>query len=181
MSWASPTPGPGVADLGVRGDHQEVAAERHVRATGHAEAVDLAHDGRGAVEQRHEAADVAAHHPEVDHRIPGARRVVVGGDGGWRGRRTRRPQIWLIRGVTHPLGRVDEVIAAAEALAVAREQDHLDRGVEVGVLHGLLELDDQLTRDAVAPVGPVERDAGDAVGGRVRECSRFVHARILLR
>ena len=68
-----------VADLGVLGDHEQVRAERHVGAARDAEAVHLADDRLAAVEQAHEAADVAAHHRVVDHRVPRARR-----DRGWR-------------------------------------------------------------------------------------------------
>ena len=68
-----------VADLGVVGDHQQVAAQREVGPAGDAEAVDLADHRRRALEQRHERADVARHHRVVDHRVPRAARVVVGG------------------------------------------------------------------------------------------------------
>ena len=63
-----------VADLGLVLDHEQVRAERHVGAAGDAEAVHHADDGLARVEEAHEAADVAAHHRVVDHRVPGAAR-----------------------------------------------------------------------------------------------------------
>ena len=48
------------------------------------------------------------------------------------------------------LGRLDQVVAAAEALAVARQRDHVDGGVEVRALDALGQLPRHGKRDPVA-------------------------------
>ena len=60
------------------------------------------------------------------------------------------------------LGALDEVVAAAEALAVAGQRDHVDGRVEVRALHALGQLARHRERDPVAALGPVERDPRDA-------------------
>ena len=64
------------------------------------------------------------------------------------------------------LGRRDEVVAAAEALAVAGERDHVDLRVEVGPLDARGELARHLEGDPVAALGPVERDPRDPARSR---------------
>src|SRR5262249_27956949 len=59
----APDPGRRIADLGIGGDDQQVAAQRHVRPPADAEAVHLADHRLGAVKKGHESADMSAHHP----------------------------------------------------------------------------------------------------------------------
>jgi hypothetical protein len=137
--------------------------------------VDLADDRRRGLEERHEGLDVARHHGVVDQRVPGPARVVVGGHDGGIQRRAggrRRGRV----SPAEPLGRVDEVIAAAEALAVARQQDHVHVGIEVGALHARRQLVDQPPRQAVAALRAVQRDAGDPVAGLI---GHRLHGRLL--
>ena len=130
----SPDPSGRVADLRPVLDHQQVGAESHVGAARDAVAVHLA-DGRLVrAEQAHEAAQVAAHHLVVDHRVPGALGVVVRRhhrriNGG-----TRR-DIALSELVGHPaLSRGDEVVAAAEPAPVPGERDGVHLRVQVAAL-----------------------------------------------
>jgi hypothetical protein len=146
----APDAGGRVADARVVGDHQQVGAERHVGAARDAEAVHLADDGLVRIEQAHEAAQVAAHHLPVDHRVPRLRRVVVGD---------------LL------LCELDQVVAPAEALPGPCQRDHVHRAVEVGLLDAVRQLAWHRERDPVAALRPVEGDAGDAavdlVGNRL--------------
>src|SRR5918997_2666578 len=138
----APDAGRRVADAGVVGDHEQIGAERHVGAARDAEAVHLADHGLVRAEQAHETAQVAAHHLPVHDRVPRLGRVVVRQRAG--------------------LGELDQVVAAAEPLARARERDHVDGGVEVGLLHAIGQLARHGERDAVAALGPVKRDPGNA-------------------
>jgi hypothetical protein len=137
-----------VADAGVVGDHEQVGAQRHVGAARDAEAVDLADDRLLAVEQAHEAAHVAAHELVIQHRVPRLRRIVVLG---------------LVLGV------LDQVVAAAEALALARQCDHMHVAVEVRLLDALGQLARHREGDAVAALRPIERDPRDPAGDLVAE------------
>jgi hypothetical protein len=67
------------------------------------------------------------------------------------------------------LGRGDEVVAAAEAGAVAGEGDRVDLGVEVGPLDALSQLDRHPRGDPVPPLRPVQGDASDPVARLIRE------------
>ena len=69
-----------------------------------------------------------------------------------------------------------EVVAAAEALAVAGERDHVHGGIEVRALDARGELARRGERDAVAALGPVQRDARDRAR-RPRRSSSQLHAR----
>jgi hypothetical protein len=60
------------------------------------------------------------------------------------------------------LGELHEVVAAAEALAGAGQRDHVNGRIEVRPLDALDQLARHLEGDAVAPLGAVEGDAGDA-------------------
>ena len=70
------------------------------------------------------------------------------------------------------LGVLDQVVAAAEALAVAGQRDDVHVGIEVGLFHAGRQLARHLHGDAVTALGAVERDArdpaGDLVGERLR-------------
>ena len=70
------------------------------------------------------------------------------------------------------LGRCHQVVAAAEARAVARQRDHVHLGVEVRPLDAGRELARHLEGDAVAALGPVEGDARDAAVALVGHRSR---------
>jgi hypothetical protein len=115
----APDAGRRIADARVVCDHEQVGAERHVGAAGHAEAMHLADHRLVRVEQAHEAAQVAAHHLPVEDRIPRLRGVVVGE---------------LL------LGELDQVVPAAEALAGAGQRDDVHGRVEVGALDALGQL-----------------------------------------
>ena len=156
----APHPRRRVADPRVLGDDEEVRAERHVGPAGHAEAVHLADHGLVRVEERHEAADVAAHHRVVDRRIPGARRVVVSQ---LHERVQRRPlgRAGVGDALHAPLGARHQVVAAAEPLPVAGQRDHVHPRIQVGPLHRLGQLARHLERDAVPALWTVERDPGD--------------------
>ena len=73
--------------------------------------------------------------------------------------------------------RGDQVVAAAEAGAVAGERDHVDRRVEIRPLDAGGQLARHLERDPVAALGPVQRDAGDPARRPRRSVSRAVHHR----
>ena len=64
--------------------------------------------------------------------------ITVGSSGEPGGRRAA-----LLAHAPLTLGGLDEVVAAAEPLAVARQQDHVDGGVEIGLLDAALELGDE--------------------------------------
>ena len=123
--------------------------------------------GLSAVEQAHEAADVAAHHRVVDHRVPGRAGSwlppCTAGSSGEPGGRLR------CRTASRPaaFGARDEIVAAAEPLAVAGERDDVDLRIEVGALDARGELARHVERDAVAALGAVEGDARDAPRGLV--------------
>ena len=77
---------------------------------------------------------------------------------GWpRGPRGRGATRVLVarRSLAHPLALDDQVVAAAEARAVAGQRDHVDLGVEVGALDAVGELARHLERDPVAALGAV--------------------------
>ena len=125
-----------IADLRLVLDHQQIGAQRHVGAAGDAEAVDLADDRLVGVKQAHEAAHVAAHHLVVDRSGPtagpgrGCAAIASGIE-----RRARGASVVAARPTAlHALGDCDEVVAAAEARAVAGERDDVDLRVEVGAL-----------------------------------------------
>jgi hypothetical protein len=67
------------------------------------------------------------------------------------------------------LGVLDQVVAAAEALAFARQRDHVHVAVEVRRLDALGQLAWHRERDPVAAMRPVERDARDPAGDLVAE------------
>jgi len=79
----------------------------------------------------------------------------------------------LIAGAALALGALHEVIPAAEALAVAAQQDRVDRGVEVGLLdalldpkHVALELRGGTAGEAVWEIVELLRDSGALPKGR---------------
>ena len=158
--------------LGVVRGHQQVGAERHVGPAGDAEAVHLAEHRLLGVEQAHEAADVPPHHLEVDDRVPGPVRVVVRGhDRRINAASQCRPRPRFASGRDRvratapticPFRRCDEVVAAAEPGPVPGERDRVHLRVEVGALDARRQLARHLERDAVSPLGPIERDSRDA-------------------
>src|SRR5262249_9859867 len=159
----TPDPRGRVADLRPVLDDQQVGAKRHVRAAGDAVAVHLRDRRLVGVKQAHEATQVAAHHLVVGDRVPGALRVVVSGldhrvEGRSGGRLGVRDPLEV------PLSRGDEVVAAAEPRAVAGQGDHVDLRVEVRTLNAGRELARHLEGDAVAPLRPMQGDAGDPPG-----------------
>ena len=68
---------------------------------------------------------------------------------------------------TQTFGAVDQVIAAAEALAVAGQEQDSHRRIEVGLLDPALELGDQPAGQPVATRGAVEGQSGDRAGDLV--------------
>jgi hypothetical protein len=110
--------------------------------------VHLADNRLVTVEKAHEAADVAAHELVVEHRVPGPGGIVI---------------LRLVLGV------LDQVVAAAEPLAGARQRDHVHVAVEVRALHAVGKLARHLHRDAVAALRPVERDPRDRAGDLVAQ------------
>jgi hypothetical protein len=101
--------------------------------------------------------------------------VVVGGHHQWIERRARRWREALLAHAPLALGGLDEVIAAAEALAVTRQQDHVYIRVEIRTLDTLLELGDQTPRDPIPALRPVQRDPGDAPRHRIGHRRRLTH------
>ena len=105
-------------------------------------------------------------------------RVVVGGDR----RRVGGPALDR-RGARvgggpaggHSFGGGDEVVAAAEARAVAGQRDHVHAGVEVRALHAGSELTRHLERDPVAALGTIQRDPGDTAVALVGQGRQLVH------
>ncbi len=97
-------------------------------------------------------------------------------------RRVERRPGRRVRGAeaTLALGGLDEVIAAAEALAVAGQQQDPHLWVEVGALDTRLELAGHRTRDPVAALRPVERQPRDAVGHLVDDRAHTGSARSMI-
>src|SRR4029453_18849 len=89
-----------VADAGILGHDDEVAAQRDIAATGHRRAVDLRNRRFRAAPQAHEILGVPLHAGIVDHGVPWM--VLLG------------PFIF-----SRALGVTDEVVAAAKSLAGA--------------------------------------------------------------
>src|SRR5207253_846324 len=83
--------------------------------------------------------------------VPDAVGVVVRGDHARIERRARGGWIGDRGGLS--LRALDEVIPAAEALATAGQQQHVDARIEVRLLHAALQLGDQLPGDP----GPAPR------------------------
>ncbi len=83
---------------------------------------------------------VGHHHPRVERRA------------GWRRRAAGAPILRALEPAL-ALGALDQVIAAAEPLAVAGQQQDVDRWVEVGALDAPLELGHQRAVDPVAALG----------------------------
>ncbi len=130
-----------VADAGVVGHQQQVAAQRDVAAAGHRIAVDLG-DGRlVAAPQAHELPGVALHQRVVAHRLPGHRLV----------------------GLVRVLGVELQVVAGAERAASALQHDRVHTRVVVGGGDGGLDLGGHAVVDRVEPLGAVERDRRDAL------------------
>jgi hypothetical protein len=77
-----------------------------------------------------------------------------------------------------PLSALDQVIAAAEALTAARQQQHVHGRIEIGALDQALEIADQLPVDPVAALRAIERQAGDPAGHLVGDCA---HAGVMRR
>lgn len=144
---AAPDPGRRVADARVLGHHHQIAAQGDVRAAGHGVAVDLADHRRVAAPQRHEVVGVGPHHPVVDRRVP--RHILV-------------PRVLA-------LGVGLEVVAGAEGVPGAGEHDHVHTAVAVRPLHRRPELRGHAVVDGVEPLGPVQRDPGDAAVGLVTQ------------
>jgi hypothetical protein len=81
----------------------------------------------------------------------------------------------------HPLGRRNQVVAAAEPRSVARQRDDVDRRVEVRALDAVGELARHLERDPVAAIGAVERDARDAAVALIDHRHRCLHGCSIVR
>jgi hypothetical protein len=114
----TPDPRRRITDLGVVGDHQQVRAQRHVGAAGHAVAMDLAHHRFLAVKQTHETAHVAAHHGVVDGRVPGGvRHVILHLHARIERRACRSRRVGFAD--LQRLGAFDQIVAAAETRAVS--------------------------------------------------------------
>jgi hypothetical protein len=75
------------------------------------------------------------------------------------------------------LGVLDEVVAAAEALAAAGQRDHVDLRVEVRLLHALGQFPRHVEGNGVGPLGTVQRDAGDTPADVVTERVQAARAR----
>src|SRR5581483_1777499 len=60
------------------------------------------------------------------------------------------------------VGRLREVIACAEAFAVALDDDGADRGIDVGLAQRIEKFAAKGVGESVSLVGPVERDTADA-------------------
>ena len=156
-----------VADARVVGADDLIGVERDVGAAGDREPVQFRDGGFVGVEQAREAAVEAAHHLVVDHRIPGAVRVVVAGlhhrvEHGAGG---VRAIAWRL-GV---LGEDRQVVPTAESLTPPRHHDDVHTGVEVGTFHRGGQIDGCVGGDRVSAFGAVEGDAGDTAGHLVGE------------
>src|SRR5205807_6511037 len=66
------------------------------------------------------------------------------------------------------------------ALAVAGQQQPVHAGVEVGALHGALQLDQQLACQPVAALGAVQRDTRDPPGDLVLNDAHTGSARSMI-
>jgi hypothetical protein len=102
---------------------------------------------------------------------------VIGGHDRWVKRRAGRGLGVLPP--SHPslaLGALHEVVATAEALAFARQQDRVDSRVEIGLLYALLQLAHETARDSVAALRAIEDDAGNAAGDFVGKGGGFSHS-----
>src|SRR5881275_745388 len=79
-----------------------------------------------------------------------------------------------------PFGALDQVVAAAEALARTGQQQHVHLAVAVGALDAALELAQQLERDPVSARGPVQGDPRDPAGYLVVNIAHTGSARSMI-
>ena len=124
----------------VGGDHH-VAQKCDVGAAGQAEAVDLREHRLVHVEERHAQPLRALELPRVV--VEAARAAVAGA-----------------AALAAAARRLGEVVARAEARARAAHDHGVDLAVGVGVPERLVQLLEQLQRQGVALLGPVQGDAG---------------------
>ena len=135
------------------GDHDQVAAQREVRAAADAVAVHLGdHRLRGAP-QFHVGVHVAGHELVVDDGVP--RAVGLG---------------------VHDLRTPLDVVARAERATGAAQADRTHLGIGPGALEIRPQVVDQLGSDRVQAVGTVEREGRHAVRGLVQNGLRHGRA-----
>ena len=130
-----------VADLRLVLHHDDVAAQRNVGTAGDRIAVHLAHDRPVAAPQAHEELGVAHHEGVVLHWVPHG--DVVGG-------------MTFLR-----LRVIGEIVARAEAGAVACEHDDMHAAICIGALDAFGELARNVVIDGVHHLRTIERDAAD--------------------
>ena len=145
---AAPYPRRHVADAGILGDHDQVAAERDVAAARDGGAVDLGDGGLGAAPQAHEILGVALHRRIVDQRVP-------------------RMAFLLAGMIDHAFRGSGEVVTAAKALARAFDHDDVDVVVLLRPLDRPADFAGHLVGDGVEALGPVQDEAGDPRRGGV--------------
>jgi hypothetical protein len=137
-----------VADAGILGHDQQVAAQRDVAAAGHRRAMHLGNGRFGTAPQAHEVLCVALHEGVVDHRVP-------------------RRALLLARVVDLTLTENAQVIATAKTFARAFDHDDVNRGLGVRPLHCRADLPRRLFVDGVQALRPVEQQASHAGVGLV--------------